>query len=216
MKAPRKARFWDRIAARYARRPVANEAAYQHKLQKTREYFRPDSQVLELGCGTGSTAIAHAPHVARVHATDISANMLAIARDKITAAGMDNISLECAEVTDLSFAEAQFDVVLALSLLHLLDEREVVIARAYRWLRPGGVLVTSTPCLGDHWGFLKWILTPGAWLGLVPRVSFFTRNTLVSNLTDAGFDLDYQWQPGKSEATFIIARKPHEEPVPNL
>ncbi len=208
MMAPRKARFWDRIAARYARRPIGNEAAYQHKLAKTREYFHSDSQVLELGCGTGSTAIAHAHHVARVVATDISANMLAIARDKIRAAGIGNISLECAEVGQLDFAEAQFDVVLALSLLHLLEDRQAVIAQAYRWLQPGGVLVTSTPCLADHLGFLKWILTPGAWLGLVPKVGFFTRETLASELTGAGFELEYQWQPGKNEALFIIARKP--------
>ena len=51
------ARFWDRIAERYSKSPVADEAAYQKKLQVTREYFRPDMEVLEIGCGTGSTAI---------------------------------------------------------------------------------------------------------------------------------------------------------------
>ena len=45
------ARFWDRIAARYARKPVADEAAYQKKLAVTREYLRPDMEVLEFGCG---------------------------------------------------------------------------------------------------------------------------------------------------------------------
>jgi cyclopropane fatty-acyl-phospholipid synthase-like methyltransferase len=56
-------KFWDRIAERYSKQPVADEAAYQKKLQVTREYFRPDMEVLEFGCGTGSTAIAHAPYV---------------------------------------------------------------------------------------------------------------------------------------------------------
>lgn len=207
MKAPRKARFWNRIAAGYARRPVGNEAAYQHKLAKTREYFRPDSRVLEIGCGTGSTAIAHAPYVAQIYATDISANMLAIARDKIAAADIGNISLECAEVTDLNVAEGQFDVVLALNLLHLLDDWEAVAAQAYHWLKPGGVFVTSTPCLNDGMGFLKWILTPGAWLGLVPAVRFFSCNELLESLKGAGFSVDYQWQPGKNQAVFIVARK---------
>ena len=55
-------KFWDRIADRYSRRPVADEAAYQKKLEVTRQYFRPEMQVLEFGCGTGSTAIAHAPY----------------------------------------------------------------------------------------------------------------------------------------------------------
>ena len=60
------AKFWDRIAARYSKKPVADEAAYQKKLQITRKYLRPDSRVLEFGCGTGSTAIAHAAHVKHV------------------------------------------------------------------------------------------------------------------------------------------------------
>ncbi|MDJ0945640.1 MAG: hypothetical protein QNJ30_19405 [Kiloniellales bacterium] len=40
-------RFWDRIAERYSKRPVADEAAYQRKLEVTREYFRPEMEVLE-------------------------------------------------------------------------------------------------------------------------------------------------------------------------
>ena len=53
----RSTRFWDRIAERYARKPVPDEAVYQEKLKVTREYFRADTDVLEIGCGTGSTAI---------------------------------------------------------------------------------------------------------------------------------------------------------------
>ena len=61
----RRSRFWDRVAEGYAKKPVADEAAYQKKLQVTRDYFRPDMEVLEFGCGTGSTAIAHAPSMSR-------------------------------------------------------------------------------------------------------------------------------------------------------
>jgi hypothetical protein len=54
----------DKIAEKYAARPVADDAAYQRKLEITRGYFRPSTRVFAFGCGTGSTAIAHAPHVA--------------------------------------------------------------------------------------------------------------------------------------------------------
>ena len=47
------ARFWDRIAERYSKRPISDEAAYQKKLQVTREYLRPDMELLEIGCGKG-------------------------------------------------------------------------------------------------------------------------------------------------------------------
>jgi cyclopropane fatty-acyl-phospholipid synthase-like methyltransferase len=51
----RPSKFWDRMAERYAKRPVANEDAYRKKLEVTRSYLEPDMQVLEFGCGTGST-----------------------------------------------------------------------------------------------------------------------------------------------------------------
>ena len=45
------AKFWDRVAERYSKRPIADEAAYQKKLQVTREYFRPDMEIVEFGRG---------------------------------------------------------------------------------------------------------------------------------------------------------------------
>ena len=50
------ARFWDKRAGKYAQRPVADPDTYGKKLAITRNCFRPDSEVLEFGCGTGSTA----------------------------------------------------------------------------------------------------------------------------------------------------------------
>ena len=48
------AQFWDKVADKYSKQPIADEAAYQQKLAVTRNYFRPDMEVLEIGCGTGS------------------------------------------------------------------------------------------------------------------------------------------------------------------
>ena len=56
-------KFWDKHAEGYSKRPVDDEESYQKKLQITRDYFRPDMEVLEFGCGTGTTAISHAPYV---------------------------------------------------------------------------------------------------------------------------------------------------------
>ena len=118
----RPAKFWDRMAARYARQPVADEAAYQRKLEMTRAYLHAEMALLEIGCGTGSTAIVHAPHVRHVLATDISGNMLEIARGKAEAEGIENISFQCAAVDELDVQNDSIDVVLALSILHLLPD----------------------------------------------------------------------------------------------
>ena len=200
-------RFWDRIAARYARKPVSDEAAYQRKLAITRDYLRPDMNVLELGCGTGSTAIAHAPHVKRIHAVDISSKMIEIAQGKAARAGVDNVTFEQATIEAFSAPDESFDVVLALSILHLLDNKDEAIARVHRMLKPGGVFVSSTACLGDTMKWFKVVGPIGRSLGLMPSVRVFTVQDMVDSLTGAGFQIDHQWQPGKGKAVFIVARK---------
>ncbi|NQV46069.1 MAG: class I SAM-dependent methyltransferase [Rhodospirillales bacterium] len=204
---PRSSQFWDRHAAGYARRPVEDETAYQEKLAKTQGYLKPDMDVLELGCGTGTTSINHAPFVRHIRAIDISANMLAIARDKAAAAHVTNVTFEQSNIEDLKTTDASYDVVMGHSILHLLEDREAVIAKVYKMLKPGGIFVTSTSCLGGRLPLLKVILPIGRYFGLLPLVNFFTVEEHMEDLTGAGYRIDYQWQPGKTKAVFIIAAK---------
>jgi ubiquinone/menaquinone biosynthesis C-methylase UbiE len=201
-------RFWDRIARRYARQPVADEAAYRTKLAKTQEYLRPDMEVLEFGCGTGSTALVHAPHVRHIRATDISEKMLEIARDKAAAAKIDNVTFEQAAIDDFQAPDESFDVVLGHSILHLLHDRDAVIAKVHRMLKPGGAFVSSTTCIGDMSALFRPLLAAGHFLGLLPLVRVFSDRSLVDSLLAAGFLIDHQWRPGKGKAVFIVAQKP--------
>ncbi len=203
----RSARFWDRMAERYSKRPIVDEAAYRKKLAVTREYFRPDMNVLELGCGTGSTAIAHAPYVKYIRAIDISSKMIEIARRKADAANVDNVTFERSTIDELDMPGQSLDAALGLSILHLLEDKEAVIARVHDMLKPGGVFVTSTACLGDSMNWFKYIAPIGKFFGLIPLVKIFTAEELQDSLTRAGFEIDYNWRPGKGKATFIVAKK---------
>ena len=202
------ARFWDWMAERYARQPVADEASYQEKLERTRQYFQPDCQVLEFGCGTGSTAILHAPHVGHIHATDISENMLAIAQRKAAVAGLANISFERAGLTELATKTDWWDVILGMSILHLLPDLSADIARVHMMLKPGGVFVSSTPCIADMPTVFRTIAPVFMWLPFLPSVRVFTREELVGCLETAGFRVESSWQPGTGKSVFIVARKP--------
>lgn len=201
------AKFWNRIAERYSKQPVADEAAYQKKLQTTREYFRPDMNVLEFGCGTGSTAIAHAPYVNHIHVIDISSKMIEIAKGKADADKVKNVTFEQSTIEELGVSDQSLDAVLGLSVLHLLDDKEEAIAKVYKILKPGGIFVTSTVCLGDTMKFFKFIAPIGRFLGLIPLVKVFTKQELEDSLTNAGYEIDYLWQPGKGKAVFIVAKK---------
>jgi ubiquinone/menaquinone biosynthesis C-methylase UbiE len=200
-------KFWDRIAERYAKKPVADEAAYQKKLQVTREYLRPDMEVLEFGCGTGSTAIANAPYVKHIRAIDISSKMIEIAQRKADAGKVGNVTFEQSTVDYLDVPDESFDAVMGHSVLHLLENKEDTLAKVHKILKPGGVLVSSTPCIGDFLKAFKLIAPIGNFLGLLPLIKVFTRKELEDSLTAAGFEIDYQWQPGKGKGVFIVAKK---------
>ena len=94
------AKFWEKIADQYSKESIADEAAYQKKLQVTQEYLKPHMEVLEFGCGTGSTAIIHAPYVKHIRAIDFSSNMIEIARRKA--------EIETLHLTEINSA-TQFD-----------------------------------------------------------------------------------------------------------
>ncbi len=199
--------FWDRIAERYARQPIADQAAYQRKLEVSREYFRPDMNVLEFGCGTGGTALLHAPYVNHIHATDISPQMIAIAETKRSEVKTQNVQFEVGAVETLSVADGSLDVVLGLSILHLLEDKEAAIAKVHRMLKPGGVFISSTACLGDTMKYFKLIAPIGHALGLIPMVKVFTSDHLKTALAAAGFEIEHAWQPGRGKALFVVARK---------
>lgn len=198
-------KFWDRLAKKYERSPVADEAVYQEKLVKTRAYFTPESSVLEFGCGTGSTAIAHAPYVGEYLATDISGNMLEIARKK--ASGIGNLRFEKYTLAEASPCAAGYDVVLGMSILHLLEDPDAAIAEVFSRLKPGGVFVSSTVCMAKS-RFLKLIIPPGRWLGLLPLVRFFSVPSLEARMVAAGFVIEQGWQPTPKSALFLVVRKP--------
>src|SRR5690606_20058675 len=112
-------RFWNRIARRYARQPVADEAAYQRKLEVTRGFLRPGMEVLEFGAGTGSTSLTRAPLVGHITAIDYSPAMIEIAREKARAAGVENVRFEVSTIEDWQAAEHSYDAVFGNSILHL-------------------------------------------------------------------------------------------------
>ncbi len=208
MKRYRRAKFWDWIAERYARSPIADEASYKKKLQITQDYLRPGMEVLEFGCGTGSTALIHAPHVKHIHAIDISSKMIEIARGKAEASRAGNITFDQSSFDDFDAPDQSFDAVLGLSILHLLENRDAAISKVYRLLTPGGIFVSSTACIGDWMKWFKLVAPIGKFFGFLPLVKVFTSEELVASLVNAGFEIDHRWQPARDKAVFIVARRP--------
>lgn len=206
--------FWNKVAESYAQQPIADQATYQKKLEVTQKYLQPDMNVLEIGCGTGSTALIHAPHVKHIRAIDFSANMIAIARSKAETQNIQNVTFEQASIDDMSLPDQAIDVVLGLNVLHLLKDKEAEITKVHNMLKPGGRFITSTVCLGGTMDWLKVIAPIGKFLRLFPLVRVFSVQELEQSLTDAGFEIEHPWQPsefkwqlGSGKVAFIVATK---------
>lgn len=203
------AAFWNFMAKGYAKQPIADQASYEHKLEKTQTYLKKDMDVLEIGCGTGGTALIHAPHVKHILATDFSQSMIDIAREKASAQNIENVAFECSAIEDLNVAESSKDVILALSILHLLKHRDQNVEKLASYLKPDGILVSSTICLPRKFMPLIWLSRLVSWSGIFPVLRGFSSRDLIRSMENAGLTIDYQWQAdGKYDVVFLIAKKP--------
>lgn len=170
------------MANRYSKQPIQDEEAYQHKLRVTQSYFKPTDSVVKIGCGTGGTSILHAPFVNKIVATDISAKMIEIAEQRSADAGVQNVEFQQISVNALELSSNSQDVVLGLSILHLLPDKEDVMRRVHTWLKPGGLFVTSTVCIGDMGAMtkiaMKTIVPLGQFFGIFPSIAVFSKTDL--------------------------------------
>ena len=101
----------------------------------------PGEHVLDVGCGTGTLAIAMKSRVGsgEVRGIDASSEMIEVAREKATKAGAQ-VDFQVVPMEGLPFADASFDLVTSSLMLHHLpdDVKRQGLAQARRVLKPGG------------------------------------------------------------------------------
>lgn len=204
------ATFWDRTAEKYAKSPIADPKAYNDTLARTRSYLATGDRVLEIGCGTGSTALLLAENVSEIVATDISPKMIEIAGRKAQAQGIANARFEVADVEDATRGSGPYDAVLAFNLVHLLEDAPAAIASVHAALKPGGLFISKTVCQPGagaplKFRLIKFILPLMQWLGKAPYVNFMAADALDALITSRGFTiLETLDQP---PSRYIVARK---------
>jgi SAM-dependent methyltransferase len=100
-------------------------------------------RVIDIGCGAGHTAIALAPHAARVTAVDITPEMLGVAADLAARRGLTNIDFERQDATRLPYPDARFDVAASRVAAHHYHDVVAFVSEAARVLKPGGRLLLA-------------------------------------------------------------------------
>ena len=208
-----KARFWDRFANGYAGGTIADWAGYERSLVRTRELLGPDASVLEIGCGTGSTALTLSLFTGPYLATDIAPRMIALAKQRQAASPRPNLRfmVEDADATASDMA-GPFDAVLAFNLLHLLTDLDRALAAVAATLRPGGLFISKTACVAEMNPLVPHLIVPlMRALGRAPALLCLNESGLVRALAGSGLDVIAIERHGSTRRdirAFIVARKP--------
>jgi len=204
------AAFWTRKAPGYAKSKIKDVSSYNRTLAATHAYLKPGHAVLELGCGTGTTALNLADAVAGYVGTDLSEGMISIARDKARRSRSEILF----ETSDVEGAPAgPFDRVLAFNLLHLLPDLEADLIRIRDRLPPGGLFISKTPCVPEgraqlSFRALMFVLPALQAIGQAPFVRLRTVAELEHAFAAAGFEIvQAETHNPSPPSRFIVARR---------
>jgi ubiquinone/menaquinone biosynthesis C-methylase UbiE len=205
------ARFWDRTSRKYAASAIADQAGYERTLERTRALLGSGDRVLELGCGTGTTALQLAGDVQDYLATDISAGMIAIANEKHAAAPIPALVFRTATAEALTPDAAPFNAVLGFNYLHLVRDLSGTLRCIHALLAAEGLFISKTPCVGDMNPLIRLALLPAMRaIGKAPYAGVFRAADLSQHIHTAGFDIiatESHATKGNDNRPYIVARK---------
>jgi ubiquinone/menaquinone biosynthesis C-methylase UbiE len=131
---------------------VTSGAAFEQVLRRLIELSspKPTDACVDLGAGTGFVTTAMAPLVSSILAVDISAAMAASLAERAARDGLRNVSTQVRDLKEFNLMPASADLVVSSYALHHLSDsdKRALVARAARWLRPGGRLVIADMMFG--------------------------------------------------------------------
>lgn len=178
--------FWDMRARTYDQTSGKTYAeTYDRTADLSLKYLKPSDRVLEFACGTGLLTFRLAPHVSHLRGIDISPEMTAVARDK--ARGLDNVEITNTELFDPGLEPGSFDAVAAFNVLLYLPDLPANLARIRELLRPGGMFLSATDCLGARPSVMGLQKLVRSRTGRMPYVAFFTQRGLERKIAQNGF-----------------------------
>jgi 2-polyprenyl-3-methyl-5-hydroxy-6-metoxy-1,4-benzoquinol methylase len=204
--------MWDKLANNWDTPGVSLGENDIRIIEKTKKYLNANSIVLDYGCATGSIAIELAGLVKEVHGIDVSSKMIGIAGRKAEGFKVENVNFLKATIFDERLMQESYDLILCLSVLHLVEDTPQVLDRINQLLKPGGIFISATPCLSEN-NFISTLTRIPLFLfskiGILPHINFFNVSSLVTSITKENFKIiENECIPGNSIADyFIVARK---------
>jgi ubiquinone/menaquinone biosynthesis C-methylase UbiE len=113
------AKYWDKEAKSYDEEVQKNRDRYYKLVECIIDLTAPKKSdvIMELGAGTGLVSVLLAPKVKKIIAVDVSKEMLKIAKEKATEAGINNIEFVRGTFHEPNIAE-KVDIIVTIDSLH--------------------------------------------------------------------------------------------------
>jgi 2-polyprenyl-3-methyl-5-hydroxy-6-metoxy-1,4-benzoquinol methylase len=149
-------RLYDEIgAAQLEERYLANNAYAIARMHLVLGWLLPlartGGKLLDVGCASGYYSVAFAKAGGRATGIDISEASIALARRR---AERESVAGTCeflqGDMRSLSIREGDYDAAVMTEVLEHVREQSEVLEQVFRALRPGGVLVLTTPHAFDE------------------------------------------------------------------
>lgn len=200
--------FWNRRSEVFDKQVLSvYENAYRKTVKRSAAFLKKEDRVFEIGCGTGVATIPLSKYVKEITATDISENMIQKAREKAKNQSKDNIIFRTGELTEMEVEPESYDVVAAYNVLLYMKNQEEVLKKVYEVLKPGGIFLSATDCLGRN---LSKDSVKKFWkskLHLMPYVAFDTPISLMRKIQKNGFEVLEIVNLHKNPPNIFIAAK---------
>ena len=200
--------FWNRRSEVFDKQVLSvYENAYRKTVKRSAAFLKKEDRVFEIGCGTGVATIPLSKYVKEITATDISENMIQKAREKAKNQSKDNIIFWTGELTEMEVEPESYDVVAAYNVLLYMKNQEEVLKKIYEVLKPGGIFLSATDCLGRN---LSKDSVKKFWkskLHLMPYVAFDTPISLMRKIQKNDFEVLEIVNLHKNPPNIFIAAK---------
>ncbi|MDE6594138.1 MAG: class I SAM-dependent methyltransferase [Oscillospiraceae bacterium] len=142
--------FWDRMAGIYDLYELVNRRVNRQIEEITAENIRKGDIVLDCAAGTGMLTFAAARNAKCVLCTDLSREMLIIAKKKARSRGVFNVKFALRDIFALKDRDGCFDRVMAGNVLHLLPDSDKAAKELIRVTKKGGKILLPTYVSEDN------------------------------------------------------------------
>jgi 2-polyprenyl-3-methyl-5-hydroxy-6-metoxy-1,4-benzoquinol methylase len=204
----RSEKFWDMVAIDFDRQTKTGDLEQNHirMVKNTKKYLRESDRVLDFGCATGNVAFEIVSTVKEVHGIDISAKMIEAARRKAAGQSTGKPDFKQSSLFDEGLMKESYDVILVFNILHFMEDIPKTMQRIHELLKPGGLFISKTPCMGEEKSVLNSLLSLVTKTGIIPPMRFFKIAEMEDWVTGGNFQI-VETECLTPTEYFIVAKK---------